>query len=101
MEKEKDNYIGEAGAPVPIWKERLIAERKELAERVIKLKKFLENPDTKLHRKEWDMLEEQSRAMLHYLRMLTQRCIFYGLIEEVDPYIPMMDKAMSDCACRG
>lgn len=66
------------------WKTRLVEERKQLLERTIKLKKAMDNPDMKLNNKEWDMLKYQFRSMREYLQALTDRCVYYELIESGD-----------------
>ena len=66
------------------WKTRLVEERKELLERCIKLNKAFDNPDMKLNHREWDMLRRQFGAMRDYLQVLTDRCVYYGLIESGD-----------------
>lgn len=66
------------------WKTRLVEERKQLLERTIKLKKAMDNPDMKLNNKEWDMLKYQFCSMRGYLQALTDRCVYYELIESGD-----------------
>lgn len=66
------------------WKTRLIEERKDLLEKTIKLKKAFDNPELAMSDKEWQMLHEQFYAMKNYLQILTDRCIFYGLMEGGD-----------------
>ena len=66
------------------WKARLIEERKDLLEKTIKLKKAFDNPALAMSNKEWEMLHEQFYAMKNYLQILTDRCIFYGLMESGD-----------------
>lgn len=66
------------------WKTRLVEERKQLLERTIKLKKAMDNPDMKLNNKEWDMLKHQFCSMREYLQALTDRCVYYELIESGD-----------------
>lgn len=66
------------------WKTRLVEERKELLERTIKLKRAMDNPEMKLNNREWDMLRCQFFAMKEYLRVLTDRCVYYELIESDD-----------------
>ena len=66
------------------WKTRLIEERKDLLEKTIKLKKAFDNPELAMSNKEWEMLHEQFHTMRNYLQILTDRCIFYGLMESGD-----------------
>ena len=66
------------------WKTRLIEERKDLLAKTIKLKKAFDNPALAMSNKEWEMLHEQFHAMRNYLQILTDRCIFYGLMESGD-----------------
>lgn len=66
------------------WKTRLIEERKDLLEKTIKLKKAFDDPSLAMSHKEWEMLHEQFSAMKNYLQVLTDRCIFYGLMESGD-----------------
>ena len=66
------------------WKTRLIEERKDLLEKTIKLKKAFDNPALAMSNKEWEMLHEQFYTMSNYLQILTDRCIFYGLMESGD-----------------
>ena len=66
------------------WKTRLIEERKDLLEKTIKLKKAFDNPALTMSNKEWEMLRKQFYAMQEYLQILTDRCIFYGLMEGGD-----------------
>ena len=66
------------------WKLRLLEERANLLNNTIKLKNAIDSPDMKLTCKEWDMLREQYHAMLEYLQVLTDRCVYYELIEHGD-----------------
>lgn len=66
------------------WQIRIKEERDELLQRTIELKKFTDSPDTKLNRKEWGMLMGQLHAMTEYLQALTDRCVYYKLIESGD-----------------
>ena len=66
------------------WKTHLTEERKDLLEKVIKLKKAFDNPSLAMTHREWEMLREQFFAMQNYLRALTDRCVFYGLMESND-----------------
>lgn len=65
---------------IPEWKE-LLEERKCLLEKVGLLKKLLDNPKTKMNRNEWKMLDRQIDVMREYLNILTERCIYYNLID--------------------
>lgn len=62
------------------FKDRLVEERKELLEKTLKLKEAIENPEMKLNSREWEMLHHQFHVMREYLQVLTDRCIYYGLI---------------------
>lgn len=66
------------------WQERIVQERSELLYRLLKLNKFLENPENKLNLQEWNMLLDQYKGMQDYCRALTKRCKYYGLIECAD-----------------
>lgn len=66
---------------LPEWQQRLLEERKDLLEKTIKLKNTFSNPDMKLTDQEWRMLHSQFDSMKNYLQDLTDRCIYYGLIE--------------------
>ena len=69
---------------IPEWQERLLVERKNLLGKVLELRKAFENKEFKLNHEEWEMLRQQHCAMTDYLRVLTQRCKYYGLIDAVD-----------------
>ena len=77
MEKDKAELLED-------WKFRLLDERTNLLRNTIKLKNAIDSPDMKLTCKEWDMLREQYHAMREYLQVLTDRCVYYGLIEHGD-----------------
>ena len=77
MEKDKAELLED-------WKLRLLNERTSLLSNTIKLKNAIDSPDMKLTCKEWDMLREQYHAMREYLQVLTDRCVYYGLIEHGD-----------------
>lgn len=64
------------------WQERLLDERKQLLDKTLKLTRCFTNPDMKLSEREWQMLHRQHSAMREYLQVLTDRCVFYGLLEE-------------------
>lgn len=66
------------------WQIRLKEERTELLQRTIKLKKYMDSPNTKLNSKEWEMIRYQLNAMREYLQALTDRCVYYELIESGD-----------------
>lgn len=66
------------------WKVRMIEERDELLKRTIALQKAFDNPEFKLNSREWEMLRSQLCAMREYLQTLTDRCIYYKLIESAD-----------------
>ena len=66
------------------WKVRLKEERIALLEKTLKLKNFMDNPDSKLSRREWEMLNNQYYHMREYLQALTDRCIYYNIIEGGD-----------------
>lgn len=68
----------------PNWGDRLIEERKEILERCIALKKAMDSPDMKLNQEEWGLLHNQFSSMRDYLQALTNRCVYYGLIESGD-----------------
>ena len=69
---------------LPTWQMRLVEERKELLYRTIKLKKAMDDPEKKLNNREWEMLRAQFCFMRDYLQALTDRCVYYGLIESGD-----------------
>lgn len=69
---------------IPDWQQRLLEERKELLQRTIKLRKTIDNKDMKLNAYEWNLLHNQFGSMRDYLQVLTDRCVYYGLIESGD-----------------
>ena len=73
---------------IPDWQSRLVDERKELLEKTLKLKKVIDSKDFKVNFVEWEMLRNQYGCMREYLRILTDRCKYYGLIdaENLDIY---------------
>lgn len=77
MEKDKAELLED-------WKFRLLDERTNLLRNTIKLKNAIDSSDMKLTCKEWDMLRVQYHAMREYLQALTDRCVYYGLIEHGD-----------------
>lgn len=66
------------------WQTRLRDERNEVLWRTVKLKKHMDDPEAKHNRMEWEMLQRQFCAMREYLQVLTDRCVYYGLIESGD-----------------
>lgn len=66
---------------LPEWQQRLLDERNELREKLIKLLNALSSKDFKVSCEEWRMLEEQSSAMRRYYDSLTRRCEYYNLID--------------------
>ena len=44
----------------------------------------MDDPDMKLNNREWEMLRAQFCFMRDYLQALTDRCVYYGLIESGD-----------------
>lgn len=79
MEKEKmENSL-------PEWQLRLIDERRDLLKKTIALKNAIDDKSgLKLTRKEWEMLTNQYYQMRDYLQALTDRCVYYELIESGD-----------------
>lgn len=71
----------------PEWQLRLKQERADLLERTLKLRAFMDSPDSKLNKKEWDMLQRQFSYMREYLQALTDRCVYYGLLESANLYL--------------
>lgn len=69
------------------WLIRLKQERTELLERTLKLKQHIENPDSKHNKQEWDMLQRQFSFMRDYLQALTDRCVYYGILESANLYL--------------
>lgn len=63
------------------WQLRIKEERDELLKKTIKLKNFIDNPESKANYTEWELLKEQLRAMRDYLSVLTRRCRYYKLID--------------------
>lgn len=66
------------------WQLRLKAEREELLEKLEKLNAFVADPNSKMSSAEWNLLEDQARAMRGYVDVLTRRCEYYGLIKRAD-----------------
>lgn len=66
------------------WKERLVQERKDLLTKCIALKRHIDCPENKHNCVEWEMLRRQFNLMRDYIQALTDRCIYYGLIEAGD-----------------
>lgn len=63
------------------WQLRIKIEKDELLKKVIKLKNFIDNPESKANYTEWELLKEQLGAMRNYLSVLTRRCRYYRLID--------------------
>lgn len=63
------------------WQLRIKEERDGLLKKTIKLKNFIDNPESKANYTEWELLKEQLRAMRDYLAVLTRRCRYYKLID--------------------
>lgn len=66
------------------WKVKLKEERAELLKKTLELKHFIDSPDAKLSWREWDMINNQFHSMRNYLQALTDRCIYYKIIEGGD-----------------
>lgn len=66
------------------WLIRLKEERIDLLERTLRLQKFMEDPETKLNKREWELLSRQLYGMRDYLQALTERCAMYNLIESAN-----------------
>ena len=66
------------------WQLRLKNERAALLEETLKLKKIIDSPDTKLNSREWEMLNHQFHIMRELVQVLTDRCVYYGLIDGGD-----------------
>lgn len=66
------------------WEIRLKEEREQLLQRTLDLKAAFDNPDFKVNNNEWEMLRRQFSCMREYLQVLTDRCIYYGLIPAGD-----------------
>lgn len=71
--------INEVFGELPEWKNKLIAEERELDAKIENLRKSMEDPEMKLCYKEWDMLRHQLEAMSHYWFILDERLTYYGL----------------------
>ena len=69
------------------WLIRLKDERTELLERTLRLKQHMEDPDSKHNKQEWDMLQRQFSFMRDYLQALTDRCVYYGILESANLYL--------------
>ena len=87
--EEKTTIVGHESAScadkgMTFWQRRLVEERKELLYRTIELKKAMDDPEMKLNNREWEMLRAQFCFMRDYLQALTDRCVYYGLIESGD-----------------
>lgn len=66
------------------WQLRLKDERAELLKKTIELKKTLDDKDCKMNRFEWENLQHQYHLMRELCQVLTDRCIYYGLIDGGD-----------------
>ena len=87
MKEEKIDHrepVNEGCPSIPSWQMRLLEERDELLRRTIALKNTFFNPEMKLNEQEWQMLHRQFDYMKAYLQALTDRCIYYKLIEAGD-----------------
>lgn len=81
---EKEN-LHPGGALTPQWQLDLVEERKALLQKTINLKNTLDDKKgLKLSNREWQMLQVQFNFMRGYLQILTDRCVYYGLIESGD-----------------
>lgn len=69
------------------WLSRLKDERTELLERTLRLKQHIEDPDSKHNKQEWEMLQSQFSFMRDYLQVLTDRCVYYGILESANLYL--------------
>ena len=69
------------------WLIRLKDERTDLLERTLRLKQHMEDPDSKHNKQEWDMLQRQFSFMRDYLQALTDRCVYYGILESANLYL--------------
>ena len=68
------------------WQLRLKEERNALYEKAKKINKSFSDPNFKMSKQEWDLLQRQSYTMKEYLSALNERCVFYGLIEDADTF---------------
>ena len=69
------------------WLLRLKQERTELLERTLKLRQHIDDPDSKHTKQEWDMLQRQFSFMRDYLQALTDRCVYYGILESANLHL--------------
>ena len=69
------------------WLWELKQERTELLERTLKLKQYMEDPNSRLNQHEWNMLQRQFSFMRDYLQALTDRCVYYKLLESANLYL--------------
>lgn len=77
---ENQNLGGAALAPQ--WQLNLVEEREALLQKTINLKNTLDDKKgLKLSNREWQMLQCQFNFMRDYLQILTDRCVYYGLIK--------------------
>lgn len=56
------------------WKRRLLDEKKELKDRIKKLRAFIDKPTDRLTMDQLDLLLRQEKAMLEYYEVLEERC---------------------------
>ncbi len=63
------------------WQLRIKEERDELLKKAVKLRNFIDNPESKANNREWEMMKRQLCTMREYLVALTERCKYYGLTE--------------------
>ena len=66
------------------WQLRLKEERNALLEKTIKLKKKIDDKNFKANRLEWESIQHQFHLMRELCQVLTDRCVYYGLIEGGD-----------------
>lgn len=66
------------------WLSRLKDERTELLERTLRLKVHMDHPESLHNKQEWDMIQRQYYAMRDYLQALTDRCVYYGILESAN-----------------
>lgn len=79
---EKENL---GGCLMPDWQAKLVEERAELLKKTLALKNTLDDKkNLKLSNREWEMLRSQFCVMREYVQILTDRCVYYGLIEAGD-----------------
>lgn len=69
------------------WLRELKQERDELLQKTLKLKVFMEDPNSKLNKQEWDMIQRQFCYQRDYLQALTDRCVYYGILESANLHL--------------